>query len=100
MEFNLDKPLVLDEKNNRLKSVPYRFGLVDSQDGQYYRNIFPYTEVPKVPFNDRYVPMQTPKEVWMTDTSSGTGSSPGLPTRRPISWNSSSCSTGWVERME
>ncbi len=69
MEFNLDKPLVRDEKNNRLKAVPDRFALVDSQDGQYYRNIFPYSEVPKVPFNDRYVPMQTPKEVWMTDTA-------------------------------
>ncbi len=43
--------------------------MVDVKAGQFYRNIFPYTEVPKIPFNDRYVPMHTPKEVWITDTS-------------------------------
>ncbi len=69
MEYNLDKPLIKKEKTGRLKAAPDTYILEDVQEGQYYRNIFPYTEVPKIPFNDRFVPMQTPKDVWITDTS-------------------------------
>ncbi|OHD55586.1 MAG: 2-isopropylmalate synthase [Spirochaetes bacterium GWF1_51_8] len=54
---------------NRLKAEPDTFVLVDVTEGQYYRNIFPYSEIPKTPFNNRNVPMQTPGEVWITDTT-------------------------------
>jgi citrate (Re)-synthase len=69
MEYNLDKPLVRDAQTARLRAQPDTYLLEDVQEGQYYRNIFPYNEVPKIPFNERFVPMQTPKDVWMTDTS-------------------------------
>ncbi|MBI4979515.1 MAG: 2-isopropylmalate synthase [Spirochaetes bacterium] len=69
MESNLDRPLVRDSKTNRLKAAPDHYHLVDEKEGQYYRNIFPYTEIPTIPFNDRVVPMHTPKDVWITDTS-------------------------------
>ena len=69
MEYDLDKPLIKNEKTGRLRSSPDVFNLVDVKKGQYYRNVFPYSEIPKVAFNERYVPMQTPKEVWITDTS-------------------------------
>jgi len=69
MDYYLDKPLTLDQEQHRLKSIPDKYELIDTTNGQYFRNIFPYTEVPKIPFNDRYVPMKTPKEVWITDTS-------------------------------
>ncbi|OHD06474.1 MAG: 2-isopropylmalate synthase [Spirochaetes bacterium GWC1_27_15] len=61
--------MIRDDKNGRLKASPDIYNLVDIEEGQYYRNIFPYSEIPKVPFNDRFVPMNTPKEVWITDTS-------------------------------
>jgi len=69
MEYDLDRPLIRDEKTGRLKAIPDTYILEDVKEGQYYRNIFPYSEIPKIPFNERFVPMQTPKEVWMTDTS-------------------------------
>ncbi len=69
MEYDLDKPLIRDEKTGRLKAIPDTYTLEDVKEGQYYRNIFPYSEIPKIPFNERFVPMQTPKEVWITDTS-------------------------------
>lgn len=69
MQYNLDKKLVLDEHHNRLKAAPNKFHLIDAKAGQYYRNVFPYTEIPKIAFDDRVVPMQTPDEVWITDTS-------------------------------
>src|SRR4030043_2117767 len=69
MEYNLDKPLIQDEKNNRLKAEPDTYNLDNKNDGQYYRNIFPYSEIPKIPFNNRFAPMNTPKDVWISDTS-------------------------------
>jgi len=69
MEYNLDRSLFKDEKTGRLRSTPDIYQLDDVKEGQYYRNIFPYNEIPKTPFNERFVPMQTPKEVWITDTT-------------------------------
>jgi hypothetical protein len=31
--------------------------------------MFPYEEIPKIPFNDRIVPHNMPKEIWITDTT-------------------------------
>jgi len=69
MEYYLDNPLILDKEKNRLNAIPDKFPLQDVKQGQYYRNIFPYSEIPKIPFNERFVPMNTPKEVWVTDTT-------------------------------
>lgn len=34
-----------------------------------YKDIFPYSEVPKTKFNNELVPMDFPEEVWITDTT-------------------------------
>jgi isopropylmalate/homocitrate/citramalate synthase len=34
-----------------------------------YREVFPYTEFPKVTFDDQTVPMENPEEIWITDTT-------------------------------
>jgi len=62
MEFDLHKNLVRDTKTNRLRAEADTYHLVDVTEGQYYRNIFPYTDIPKTPFNNRAVPMETPKD--------------------------------------
>ncbi len=69
MEIGLEKLLYKSNRTGRLRAVPDVYNLSDVNEGQYYRNIFPYNEIPKIPFNERFVPMQTPKEVWITDTS-------------------------------
>ncbi|MFD3157757.1 2-isopropylmalate synthase [Haloimpatiens sp. FM7330] len=34
-----------------------------------YKNIFPYSQIPKIIFNKVQVPMNLPKEIWITDTT-------------------------------
>ena len=43
--------------------------LDDVQKPNVFRNMFPYSEIPKIPFNDRIVPHNMPKEIWITDTT-------------------------------
>ena len=38
-------------------------------DPNLYREIYPFSEVPKIPFNHRHVPIQMPKHIWLTDTT-------------------------------
>ena len=59
----------INKKSNVLELDPYRYTLQDVPDPNLFREIFPYTEVPKVPFNFRRVPMETPAEFWITDTT-------------------------------
>lgn len=59
----------LNRKTNVLEQDPYRFSLQDVETPNLYRDLFPYDEVPKVPFNHRRVPMNMPAEIWITDTT-------------------------------
>ena len=43
--------------------------LQDVQRPNLYRNTFPYTEFPKVTFDDVAVPMNMPDDIWITDTT-------------------------------
>lgn len=43
--------------------------LDDVKKPNVFRNMFPYSEVPKIPFNDRIVPHNMPKDIWITDTT-------------------------------
>ena len=36
---------------------------------QLYKDIFPYSEIPKIIFNNEQVPMDLPEEIWITDTT-------------------------------
>jgi len=58
-----------NRKSNLLEQDPYKYSLQDVAEPVLYRDIFPYAEVPKIPFNHRRVPMGMPEEVWMTDTT-------------------------------
>jgi len=59
----------LSPKSNVLEQDPYKYSLQDVSNPNLFREIFPYTEVPKVPFNFRKVPMETPEKIWITDTT-------------------------------
>ena len=58
-----------NKKSNLLEQDPYKYSLQDVAEPVLYRDIFPYDEVPKIPFNHRRVPMGMPEEIWMTDTT-------------------------------
>ncbi|HAZ19313.1 MAG TPA: 2-isopropylmalate synthase [Clostridiales bacterium] len=59
----------LSKKSNVLEQDPYKYTLQDVKEPNLFREIFPYTEIPKVPFNFRRVPMETPEQFFITDTS-------------------------------
>lgn len=52
-----------------LEQDPYQYQLQDVTDPVLFREIFPYTEVPKIPFNHRRVPIGMPENIWITDTT-------------------------------
>jgi len=59
----------LTERSNRLEQTTYHYQLQDVAEPQLYRDLFDYDSVPKVTFNHRNVPMYTPDELWITDTT-------------------------------
>ena len=56
-------------KTNLLESAFQSYPLQDVKDPNLFREYFPYSEVPKVVFNYRIVPMDVPNELWITDTT-------------------------------
>lgn len=61
--------LEISEKTNLLEQHSYHYSLQDVADPNLYRDIYSYDTVPRVAFNHRRVPMNMPKEIWITDTS-------------------------------
>ena len=59
----------ISKKSNLLEQKSYRYQLQDIDEPNLYREIYTYTEIPKVPFNHRRVPLGMPHEIWITDTS-------------------------------
>ncbi len=66
----MDNRLVINnDKTNLLELEEHMYHLVDVDKPNVFRNLFPYDEVPKIAFNDRIVPHNMPKEIWITDTT-------------------------------
>ncbi len=61
--------LRFDGKHNLLEQHAYDYSLQDVAEPNLYRDLFPYSEVPKIPFNFRHVPMDMPGELTITDTT-------------------------------
>ena len=58
-----------DKKSNLLEQHAYNYTLQDVEEPNLYRDLFPYTEVPKTAFNYRRVPVNMPDDIWITDTT-------------------------------
>ncbi|MDR2708420.1 MAG: 2-isopropylmalate synthase [Elusimicrobiota bacterium] len=61
--------LKLDPKTNRLVHEEYHFELQDVEVPNLYRDIFEYSNIPKISFNGEVVPLNTPEKIWITDTT-------------------------------
>lgn len=59
----------LNPMSNLLEQDPYEYELQDIPEAQLFRDIYPYDEIPKTPFNHRRVPMNMPRDIWITDTT-------------------------------
>ncbi len=61
--------LEVSQKTNLLEQKTYKYSLQDVEDPNLYRDVYPYSEVPRIAFNHRRVPMGMPEDIWITDTS-------------------------------
>ncbi|NLJ96291.1 MAG: 2-isopropylmalate synthase, partial [Clostridiales bacterium] len=59
----------INPKNNLLELEEPIYPLVDVEEPNTFRNLFPYDEVPKIAFNERIVPHNLPDEIFITDTT-------------------------------
>lgn len=61
--------LKLGKGSNLLEMNQYKYSLQNVSEPNLYREVYPYKEVPKIPFNHRRVPEDMPKKIWITDTT-------------------------------
>lgn len=59
----------LSNKSNLLEQENYKYDLQDVSEPNLYREFYSYSDVPRVAFNHRRVPLGCPKDIWITDTS-------------------------------
>lgn len=58
-----------NKRRNILEEHTYEPELQDVVEPQLYRKIFEYGSIPKITFNMRNVPMNTPRDIFITDTT-------------------------------
>ncbi len=63
------KDIKLSNKTFKLEQDPYIYQLQDVKEPELFREMFPYTETPKIAFNYRKVPENMPEDIFITDTS-------------------------------
>ena len=61
--------IYFDSKRKILMESEYRYQLQDRDKPNLYREMFPYSEIPKCTFNQRTSPLDPPEEIWITDTT-------------------------------
>ncbi len=64
-----NRAVYFNNNSNLLNLEEHMYPLVDVPAPNVFRNLFPYNEIPKIAFNDRIVPHNMPKEIWITDTT-------------------------------
>ena len=57
------KEIKFNVHTNMLEEDRYTYSLQDVAEPELYRDIFPYTEVPRITFNHRHVPMNMPEHL-------------------------------------
>ena len=64
-----DTKIAYDENSHLIEQASYRYSLQERSSPNLYRALFDYQSVPKVSFNHRFVPINMPEEIWITDTT-------------------------------
>lgn len=59
----------LNREKHVLMECEYKYELQDREEGNLYRDMFPYEEPPKCTFNFRLTPANMPENIWITDTT-------------------------------
>ena len=61
--------IIKNPSSHLLEQSQYKYSLQDVSEPNLYRDIYPYDEIPKIAFNHRRVPLNTPEHIWITDTT-------------------------------
>ena len=61
--------LRINPYTNTLEREFYQYELQEPGESALFREVFPYSAPPLIPFNHRIVPMRVPPEFWITDTT-------------------------------
>ncbi len=64
-----ERKVFIDPHNNLLRLEEPIYTLVDVNEPNTFRGLFPYDEIPKIAFNDRIVPHNLPDDIFITDTT-------------------------------
>ena len=70
------RDITLSNKTFKLEHDPYSYQLQDTAEPELFREMFPYTETPKIAFNYRRVPENMPEDIFITDTTASLGMIP------------------------
>ncbi len=68
-----------NKKSNVMEQSVYKYKLQDIEEANLYRELFPYSEIPRIAFNHRHVPMNMPEDIWITDTTFRDGQQSRVP---------------------
>lgn len=58
-----------NKRTGLLDAKEHDFELQNVEEPELFRGLFDFDEVPKIIFNDRIVPQNTPENLWITDTT-------------------------------
>ncbi len=64
-----DTKIEYSGQTHLIEQSAYRYSLQERETPNLYRLLFDYESVPKVSFNHRFVPIQMPENIWITDTT-------------------------------
>ncbi len=67
--MHTNQVLEFSPDTNLLEQAEYKFSMQERDEPNLYRHLFDYESIPKVAFNHRYVPINMPDNIWMTDTT-------------------------------
>jgi isopropylmalate/homocitrate/citramalate synthase len=63
------KEIKYNNHTNLLEEDRYSYNLQDVEKPELFRDIYPYTEIPRITFNNRHVPVNMPEKLFITDTT-------------------------------
>ena len=64
-----DTKIEYSHQTHLIEQSAYRYSLQERATPNLYRRLYDYQSVPKVSFNHRFVPVQMPENIWITDTT-------------------------------
>ena len=64
-----DGRVEFSENTNLIEQSVYHYSLQNRETPYLYRQLYSYDAVPRVSFNHRFVPVNMPDEIWITDTT-------------------------------